>query len=307
VTGLQGWPIGPDQPRPFSYPPTALLLFAPLSLAPWKAAYAVWAVAGILALGVAGRRAGAPLWLLFCPWVAFAAYCGQVTPLIAAAIALGLAERRTRPLLAGVVFGVAAAIKPQALLLLPVALLAERSWRVIAVTAATAAAMAMVSLLIWGMSPWIHGLEALPAFANLIRGHEGLTANSITPSAALRFYGLSERWALLLLPLAVFVVWRAFRAQRELADQLFALVGATFLVSPYALNYELALFAPATAIYLTRTHDRVDRLPGCDRLADRGRPPGYREPVARTQPAPDPVRREGLVGTLDRSLKQSMR
>jgi len=39
------------------------------------------------------------------------------------------------------------------------------------------------------------------------------------------------------------------------ADRSLLLFGATTLVTPYAMNYELALFAPGVAVYLSRLRD----------------------------------------------------
>src|SRR6478609_1652425 len=45
LTNLQGWPLGPDKLRPYIYPPSALFLFMPFSLAPYWPAYCLWVIA----------------------------------------------------------------------------------------------------------------------------------------------------------------------------------------------------------------------------------------------------------------------
>ena len=72
------------------------------------------------------------------PWVAFAAFCGQVTFLLGALVMTGLVVNKERPITAGVLFGLAAAVKPQLLMLLPLALIAEGRWRTIIATGVTA-------------------------------------------------------------------------------------------------------------------------------------------------------------------------
>jgi hypothetical protein len=256
VTELQGWPLGPTLLRPYAYPPTGLLISAPLAGLTPMIGYGLWIIPTGLLAAWAGRRFGAPLWFVLYPWFAFAAYCGQVTFFISALLLLGLTERERRPILAGVLLGVAAALKPQLLILLPIALLAERRWSTILATGASGLGVCGLTLAIWGVGPWLDWLDALPRFAALIAGHARMTANAVTPTAALRHLGLDERWALLLIPVAISMVWWAFRRPASPEDRLIALVGGGMLATPYAMNYELALLAPAVAIYLSRTQDR---------------------------------------------------
>jgi Glycosyltransferase family 87 len=256
LTGLQGWPLGPDYPRPFVYPPTALFVFAPLSYLPWPVAYA-----GFMALTAAlylwaGRRAGVPSWFMLVPWVTFAAYCGQATFLIGGLILLAVAERERRPILAGLLLAVVGTFKPQILILLPVALAAERRWTVFIATGLGAAAIVLGATLIFGLELWVAWFNSLPEFARLVAGTPGLVRNSISPYVALQHLGLDGRWAFLLFPPVAAWVWFTFRRPSDLAERWAALIGGAFLVSPYAMHYELALLAPMTALYLARTFDR---------------------------------------------------
>ena len=259
VSELQNWPLGPGRLRPYAYPPTALLLLTPFALAPWKLGYAVWTVLTGGFFVWAGVRAGAPKWFVLIPWVAFAAFCGQVTFLLGGLVMAALVATEA-PILAGVLFGVAAAVKPQLLMLLPLALIAEARWRTIVATGVTGLALCALATAVWGLQPWFQWLDALPRFEHLVSHASGLVANAITPYAALTFWRLNGTWSLLLAPLAAWWVWTTFRRGGDFADKLMALFGGAFLISPYAMNYELALFAPATAIYLARTADR--RWPG---------------------------------------------
>lgn len=259
VSELQNWPMGHGRLRPYAYPPSALLLFIPFALAPWNLSYLVWTVLTGGFFAWAGIRAGAPKWFLLIPWVAFAAFCGQATFLLGGLVMAGLALAG-QPILAGVLFGVAAAVKPQLLMLLPLALVAEARWRTLVTTGVTGLALCALSAAVWGLGPWIEWLSALPRFEHLVSHSSGLVANSITPYAALTFWRMEGAWALLLAPAAGLWVWLTFRRGGDFADKLTALFGGAFLISPYAMNYELALFAPATAIYLARTKD--PRWPG---------------------------------------------
>jgi hypothetical protein len=256
ITGLQGWPLGPDSPRPYIYPPSALPIFLPFALPTYWLGYGLWVLStGGLFLW-AGRRVGAPWWLAVLPTVAFVAYCGQITFLIGGLTLAGLSFRK-RPVVAGVLFGVAAAIKPQMLILLPVALIAARDWKTIAVTGLTGLVLCGAATLAWGVQPWLDWIAALGRFQHVILDNPRLVATAITPYAVLVGHGLNGAWAFLLAPLALAMVWLAFRQDNSVTDRSIALFGATLLISPYAMNYELALLAPAVAVYLARRDDRA--------------------------------------------------
>jgi hypothetical protein len=256
ISGLQGWPLGPNSPRPYIYPPSALAVFIPFALLPYWTGFGLWvASTGGLFLW-AGRRAGAPWWLILLPTVAFVAYCGQITFLIGGLTVAGLTLRK-RPILAGVLFGVAAAIKPQMLILLPVALIALKNWKTILVTGVTGAVLCLAATAVWGVQAWLDWIAALGRFQHVIFDNPALVADAITPYAVLTSHGLNGAWAFLLAPVAVALIWVTFRRDSSMADRSIALFGGTLLITPYAMNYELALLAPAVAVYLARRNDRA--------------------------------------------------
>jgi hypothetical protein len=254
ITGLQGWPLGPHSPRPYIYPPSALLIFILFALPSYWVGFGLWVAATGGLFAWAGRRIGAPWWLVVLPTVAFVAYCGQITFLIGGLTLAGLSFRK-RPILAGVLFGVAAALKPQMLLLLPVALIALRDWKTIIATGVSGAALCLAATAIWGVQPWFDWLAALGRFQHVIFDNPALVADAITPYAALSGHGLNGAWAFLLAPIVIALVWMTFRRDTSLADRSIALLGGALVISPYAMNYELALLAPAVAIYLARRMD----------------------------------------------------
>jgi arabinofuranan 3-O-arabinosyltransferase len=260
VSELQGWPLGPGRLRPYAYPPSALLLFVPFAMAPWNLSYALWTLLTGAFFAWAGIRAGAPRWFMLVPWVTFAAFCGQATFLLGGLVMAAMVLNDERPILAGVLYGAAAAVKPQLLMLLPLALIAERRWRTMVAAAITGLTLCAVAAAAWGLQPWFEWLNALSRFEHLVSGARLLVANAITPYAALTYWRWNGAWALLLAPGVLLWVWLTFRRAADLPERMIALFGGAFLISPYAMNYELALFAPATAAYVARTGDR--RWPG---------------------------------------------
>lgn len=255
ISALQGWPLGAGRLRPYVYPPTALFVFIPFALPSYWTGYVLWVLlTGGLFLWAA-RRIGAP-WplVLLAPPVLLVAQCGQVTLLMGALVLAGLSLSR-RPVLAGVLLGLAAAIKPQFMILVPLALLAEGRWRSLVAAGLTGLGLCLAATLAWSPQIWLDWLEALPRFNALIFHDRGLTEDAITPFAALVATGHQGAWAFLLAPLAAGLVWFGFRRTQDLADRSLILFGATVLVTPYAMNYELALFAPGIAAYLRRLGD----------------------------------------------------
>src|SRR5262249_33957106 len=133
---------------PFAYPPTFLLLVWPFAQAPLALAYPLWTglSAGLFFFAASHpvRPVLATLALAAAPIVFFSAMLGEPSLIVGAAMIGGWLWRDPRPLAAGVLFGLAAAIKPQALLLAPIVLWGR--WRTLGAMAATGAAAVAASL-----------------------------------------------------------------------------------------------------------------------------------------------------------------
>ena len=176
-------------PRPFVYPPSALLAFLPFSALPFEVANLAWTGLGLVAiLWTMFRRLGSPriltlFALALTPASVLVLVTGQVTFFVAAFAVAGLYCLRRRPALAGVLFGLAGALKPQALVLLPLALLATREWRALLVAGATVGAIVLVSALVFGAGAWSDWIAALPRFQRMVMAAEALKRGMITPTA----------------------------------------------------------------------------------------------------------------------------
>ena len=247
--------------RPFVYPPPALLLFAPFGFLHFGVANAIWTAAGLalILFTLAGQLKSNRLLVLVAmvlsPASVLVLITGQVTFVMATLAATGLLTLKQRPILAGVLFGLACAIKPQSLVMLPVALLAIRQWRAILATGAAAALAVAASILMLGVHPWIEWLSALQRFQDIVMNQAGFQKGMITPTAL----GITLRldaagmtvWRLGFAIGAVVMVWRVFRATEDPARRLTALLGGSLFVTPYAMHYDAALLAPAAAMMLT--------------------------------------------------------
>ncbi|HZZ88740.1 MAG TPA: glycosyltransferase family 87 protein [Caulobacteraceae bacterium] len=247
--------------RPFVYPPPALLIFVPFGQAPFGVANLVWTLAGLVAIvwttatRVQSPRVLALLAMVLTPASLLVLATGQVTFLIAAMGLAALLSLEARPMLAGVLFGVAGAIKPQALLLLPVALFAIGAWRTFAMTALTAALVVLASAAIFGLQAWIDWLAAVSRFGEWAMRAPGLVRGMITPTALGMTMKLDpaalDTWRLGFGCGAIAMVWFVFRRTSDAARRLAALFGGAIFVTPYAMHYDAALLAPAAALIVT--------------------------------------------------------
>ena len=161
-----------DMHRPFASPPLLAWLFAPLTTLPEPAAYAVWTALSMTALVfawwiAAPYRGLAKVTLLLAAlglWpLLLTFYFGQPTLILLAAIAgAWWLSANDRPVLAGAVLALAMFLKPQALLLLPLALFVAGRYRVVASWAVSGLALAAVFFAALGLSgvvAWWHVLR----------------------------------------------------------------------------------------------------------------------------------------------------
>ena len=164
---------------PFAYPPTFLLFAWPFGQLPLNIAYPLWAGLSMALFILASSFMIRPTWatalLFLTPPVVFAVAPGQSTLLVGAAAIGGFLLLEKRPRLAGVLFAVAACIKPQAMILAPVVLWGR--WPT--VTAAMVTGLALVALsCVFGPRLWLQWPGALAGFSGIMD-----TTNRINPSA----------------------------------------------------------------------------------------------------------------------------
>jgi hypothetical protein len=176
--------------------------------------------------------------VLLVPAVFLAGGIGQTSLLMAALLYLG-ATIPKRPLVAGMLFGLAAVIKPQALILLPIVLIVARQWWMILAACATAGSISLAATLTFGGNIWVEWLASLPNF---------IAANDAAWSA--RY--LSLPGPLKVVPLVIGALGCGLAARsRRFEQAVFIAVAATLLGSPHAMDYDEAILAPfATAAAL---------------------------------------------------------
>jgi hypothetical protein len=255
--------------RPFLYPPLWLLLLLPLGTLAVGKAYALFMGAtAALATALYGVRDTAG-WLvvLVSPAAAWVVLSGQNTFLSLGLFYGGLHLLGPAPVAAGILLGLLA-YKPQIWVLVPLALIAARQWRALGAMLATVAVLAVASLGLFGLDTWRAFFAAAREAGSAVmaeRMFDQMHLQMTTVLAAARMAGLPAGAASLLqvagAVLAVASVWRTFRRQGTGTVPTALLAAATFLVSPYTLNYDLLLLMPAV-VALHRLALRHGFLPG---------------------------------------------
>ncbi|MFI4973007.1 MAG: glycosyltransferase family 87 protein [Caulobacterales bacterium] len=246
--------------RPFVYPPSGLLVFAPFGSLPFVVANALWTGASLLLLLAAmaplvkSARMLVLLLLVVSPASVLVMVTGQTTFLIATLVLVAMLNLRDRPILAGLLLGFAAAIKPPVLVLLPLALIAARQWRALLMAGATAAAVGLVSVAVFGVQAWLEWMAAMPRFERFIMHTPGLLRGVITPTGLGVSLGLHGdalmAWRAAFVVIGAVMVWVVFRRTEDPARRLAALLGGSLFVTPYAMHYDAALLAPAAVMLL---------------------------------------------------------
>jgi len=265
ITDAQRWLIGRlNRERPWIYPPSALLMFSPLSLASFWTSTVVWVTATIAALVGAAlkfvprdRVLGLVL-IAALPATSLTVVASQTTFLTVCATALGVLLVERRPILAGVLLGLAACLKPTALVFLPLAYLAARTWRPFLATAATGLAVAALTTLWLGPAVWLDWLRALPRFEHIVLYDPAFLPSMISPASAGVHLHLAADVMLALRAVCTVaggaLVWWVWRRRSDPAFRLIALMAAGLLASPYAMRYDAALFVvPAVALICRAT------------------------------------------------------
>jgi hypothetical protein len=245
--------MNPDQYNPFPYPPMFLALLAPLgrfSLG-WAFALLMVPTFALYLLAMAGGRVRDWLWWVaacLAPASTVVWMSGQTGFLSGALMVGGLRLAPSRPIFAGVLFGLLC-YKPQLGVLVPVALIAAGSWRAIAAAMATVAVCALASSEKFGWEIWPAWFASIVEYAG--RFHPVIPFMPTIYANALML-GFSARFALaaqilVAIPVAA-LIWRAFRNGFTPRASALLIVG-TFLATPHAFNYDMPMMTAAIAWY----------------------------------------------------------
>lgn len=241
------------------YPPSFYLLILPLALLPYGVAYFAFILPTLAAYLLILRRivrGNNAMWCL----AAFSGlwlniFHGQNAFLTAAIAGVALLCMKQRPILAGVFIGLLA-IKPHLALLFPVALIAIGAWRTFFAAAVTASFFMAIGTVVFGVETLKACLGSLGYARMFLEGGILPWPKMPTVFAFLRLLGAPVEGAYIVHAViavgAAIAVWRVWRHCQDWGLRGAALMTATFLVSPYVFDYDLAWLAfPIAWIALT--------------------------------------------------------
>jgi len=237
------------------YPPPFLFVASSLAKFPYAAAFIGWLCISLVPYfaairAIVGRNFG---WILALaiPATFNNALAGQNGFLTAALIGGALYLLPTRPFLSGICLGLLT-YKPQYGLLFPLALIAAAEWKVFFSAALTAVAVALVSLLAFGMESWQAFFHWIPMFSQAFLT-EGKAPWWKMQSifALVRYFGGSEplgwtfQWVMTIsVAVCVVLIWRSSVRYSLKAASLAA---GTLLTTPYLFMYDMTVLAVPVA------------------------------------------------------------
>ena len=253
----------PDYPlHAWSYPPHALLLIWPFGFFEYRSGLLIYWLAGLVAFVFAvlelrrSTNTTGDRGLLIAAATAFALLAIETTQnglYTAAMLLLGFAWSRSRVVLAALAFALLTT-KPQLGILLPLWMLADRNWRLIAWTSGLTIALVALSIALVGVEAWSGFLErTLPNQRLVMSDWYGVFLPMMaTVFGAGRVLGLEATTAYMLhWPVAAasfalfgYLVWRL----RDAGLRFVSVMSATFLISPYAFNYDMGALVVLAAL-----------------------------------------------------------
>ncbi len=244
----------------YSYPPPTLLYTWAFGLMPYPAALIAWLALTGTAFAAAARPylrdAGLPGWLaLIAPATLLNVWAGHYGLLIGALWLGAFHLLPRRPILAGILIGLML-VKPHLALLAPLILARRGEWRAFASAAATAAGLAALSLLLFGPEMWRIYLTVTSGVQAAMVDDVGTLYLRMMPTivptvSALGFPGLLA-WTLQILAGGAAVAALMLRMPSDSRAAGLAGGVATFLVLPYAFNYDMTVPGLAALLMLAR-------------------------------------------------------
>ena len=246
----------------FSYPPTFMLILAPLAFLPYIAAWAVWiglSLAFFIAMvtKISDRKEAILVALAF-PAVYWTIGHGQNALLTAGLLAGSLHYLDRKPIVAGILIGLMS-FKPHLGVLIPFVLIIGGYWRVFFTAAITTLTFAFISWLAFGTEVWIAFFQSMSETSQTLNEGRVPFYKMQSLYASLRNANFSINLAYTIHGIfALFtfgiVIWIWSKPVDERLKKASLCIG-TILMSPFMLSYDLAILAAAIAYlveYITK-------------------------------------------------------
>ncbi|MBM1172041.1 glycosyltransferase family 87 protein [Microvirga arabica] len=261
---------GDDSFMPWTYPPQFNLLIAPLSLVPPGVAYSIFVIGTfivyLLTLKVFAKEYfGLAIILLF-PVIAITLLGGQNGFLTGTLIGLTCLGFQNGRAIAGLPLGLMI-IKPHLAVAFAVYTLISRHWRSAAVAAAVVIATSALATALLGFEIWTAFVDGLKETRAYLGKGEYPLHRMVSAYAASRTLGVPATVAMavqiVVAVLSLLLVSLACRRGVPLRQSLGLAAIASLLISPYAYDYDLAIYGIGIALLLPdiiRLGGRLERL-----------------------------------------------
>ncbi len=240
----------------WNYPPSFLLVVAPLSFFPYQAALLLWlSITLALYLYVVYRIIPHELTLWFAlafPSVFWTLLHGQNSFLMASLMGGALLLLESHPVIAGILLG-CLTFKPQLFVAIIPALLGGRRWKALGSTVMTVILLVLLSLILFGSDTWAAFWKNTSFTRRILE--EGYVPYIQMPTvySAVRLIGLNHSFALLvqitISLLGMGLVW--FTWARSIASDAkkTILLIVTLLATPYLLVHDLTVLGISIAFF----------------------------------------------------------
>ena len=234
----------------WNYPPTFLLIVYPLSFLSYPASLYLWllvTLSGYLFVLYRIAPDRLTLWLaIVFPATFMNINHGQNGFLFASLLGGGLLLLNHHPLASGILLGLFTC-KPQFALLIPIALIAGRRWKVLGSMIVTVIAMIIISIAVFGWETWVAFFENAPFVKKLLETGSAPWFKMPTYFVAARMAGLSVNVAYLVQAIVAMsmigVVYYVWFHEKGAAVSRAILVLCILLTTPYAFVHDLTMFA----------------------------------------------------------------
>ncbi|MEX6632811.1 glycosyltransferase family 87 protein [Hyphococcus lacteus] len=259
-TIFHGWldKVGPPQDQwglSWQYPPTYFFAIGFLALLPYGLGYAIWTGGSFALFAGAARKSGVSHWpllfVLISPVAFQAAITGQNGFLTATLLLGATCAPDKRPILAGVCAALLT-MKPQLGILLPFAYMAGGHWRALFAASIGSLSLAIGSILIFGISPWIAFFDSIINASASVSSGEMPLFKMPTVYAFFALLGVPKIVAVgvyavgaIAATTATITTWRTHESQ---ALKMAVVCCGAFFVTPYAYYYELIIVAVPLAL-----------------------------------------------------------
>ncbi len=238
------------QNQEWSYPPSMLLIGAPLAGLPIFVAYVVWTLGTLFLLFLATRPLDLAWWarvlIVISPAAMVDAIFGQNGALTTALLLSGLLFAPGRPIIAGILLGLLT-VKPQLGVLVPFCLLASGNYRAILSAGVTALLLVIVTGLLFGFDVWMLFLtETRPLMTAILEAPfpQGYQVNATTFFMLARSLGLglTASYSLqMMVSIAAITttlwLWRRKTAFEHRSKVCLTIV-LTLIATPYGYSYD---------------------------------------------------------------------